>query len=277
MKRLLILFFVICSVGYGQVSNKAEVMVRKDTAKVFKVSLSDRAYNSLTIDTTIVYQAEDWKNVYVTIQSEDSARCRIKYQLSTDGSTWGVMATKDSLSTAEATGDLKSVDLTANIIGAQYFRIAFDFANAHQYEDSTTARDKYNAQIAARAYANGFSDTTEWLLADKYRTLNLHATTLDSARFVFTYQTASDTTNVSSAQTVVDSLVTADNAGATKSVDMDASLDDSTWVRFIIKAGAGNFGQGTTSATYTAWYEYEIWVNGFTSNRYTAILTRKQD
>ena len=148
MKNLLFVLFLLPAVALSQVSNKSETIIRKDTNGVYRASLADRAYTSSTLDTSIIYQAVDWKNVWVTVASTDSARCTVKYQLSVDGTNWGSATTKDSLSTAVATGDVKSIDLTSVILGAPYFRLIFDFTTAGVAQGTTS--NKYWAILTRK-------------------------------------------------------------------------------------------------------------------------------
>lgn len=150
MKKIFVLLFVLSAVAFGQASNVSELVVRKDTNGVYGAVLSNRTYRSTTLDTSIVYQAVDWKNVFVTVQSKDSARCRISYQLSADGTTWGVATTKDSLSTVTATGDLKSVNITDQILGSPYFRLIFNFTITGVPQGTTT--NTYSAILTKKNY-----------------------------------------------------------------------------------------------------------------------------
>jgi hypothetical protein len=126
MKKVLMFVVMSCAL-FAQSSNKREAIIRKDTAGIYAVELTTRTYTSSTIDTSIAYAMTDYKNTFVTVQSLDSARCRISYQLSADGTNWGVATTKDSLATATATGDLKTVDVTTQIAGSPFARFIFDF------------------------------------------------------------------------------------------------------------------------------------------------------
>ena len=62
---------------------------------------------------------------YISIQSKDSASIIIKYQLSVDGVTWGVLNTQDSLSTASNIGDVETLNMTTEVLGARYVRYIF--------------------------------------------------------------------------------------------------------------------------------------------------------
>ena len=140
MKKLFFIVLLMPLVALSQVSNKFENIVRKDTNGVVKAVLANRTYTSSTLDTSAIYQAVDWKNIWVTVASTDSARCTVKYQLSVDGTNWGVATTKDSLSTAVATGDVKSIDITSVILGVPYFRLIFDFTTAGVAQGTTSAK-----------------------------------------------------------------------------------------------------------------------------------------
>lgn len=140
MKKLIFALFLLPIVAFSQSVNKSENILRKDSTSVnkSKTSIINRTYTSSTIDTSVVYNAVDWKNIYVAVQSKDSARIHIKYQLSSDGSTFGLLTTKDSLSTTQAAGDLKTVDLTSTILGSPYFRLIFDCTVAGVAQGTTT-------------------------------------------------------------------------------------------------------------------------------------------
>ncbi len=150
MKKIFVLMFVLSAVAFGQTSNASDAIVRKDTNGVYRAVLLNRTYRSTTLDTSIVYQAVDWKNIFVTVQSKDSARCRISYQLSADGTTWGVATTKDSLSTTSSVGDLKTVNITDQILGSPYFRLIFNFTITGIPQGTTT--NTYTAILTKKNY-----------------------------------------------------------------------------------------------------------------------------
>lgn len=146
--KTIFLLLIVTRVGYSQVSNDRQTIQRKDTTGIYSQLLSARTYTASTLDTSIAYATSDYKNTYVTVQSKDSARCHVKYQLSVDGTTWGVSATKDSLSTTTDGGDLKSMDFTAQILGSPYVRYIFDFTVSGVPQGTTT--NTYTAILTRR-------------------------------------------------------------------------------------------------------------------------------
>jgi len=90
-------------------------------------SLAGAAFVAATIDTTEALYVPNFKTLYVNVFAADSCTILIKYQLSSDGSNWTAVATKDSLSHGADGYGFKSVDFTSTVLGAQYVRFHFDF------------------------------------------------------------------------------------------------------------------------------------------------------
>ena len=86
-------------------------------------SLTNRPYTGSTVDTVAILGTSDYSKTYLNLASLDSASLTVKYQLSLDGSNWGVLTTADSLSTASNTGDVKSILLDTYQLGAPFMRL----------------------------------------------------------------------------------------------------------------------------------------------------------
>lgn len=140
MKKLIFVLIAICGTIYAQVPNRWEFLQRKDSTGMTTLMnlLDNKTYTATTKDTTIAYACTDWKNTFVTVQSLDSARVHIKYQLSADGTNWGTIATKDSLSTVVATGHIQTLDMTAQVLGARFLRFILDFTVTGVPQGTTT-------------------------------------------------------------------------------------------------------------------------------------------
>lgn len=156
MKRILSLSLIaIClciGQAFSQVSGRDEFITKRVTngiAILSKTALNNVTYTASTSDTSISYNTRGWKTFFVTVQSKDSADLLIKYQLSLNDSTWSAIATKDSLTTATDTGDLKTVDLSSAIGGALYVRVII--AQNASYRLGTTT-PKYLATFGRREY-----------------------------------------------------------------------------------------------------------------------------
>jgi hypothetical protein len=128
--KTLIALLLIAGTMYGQQTTvtymNRYLRAQHDNAGVGGVDSStqilNRTYTAAKLDTTEAIGCLPWVNTYVNLQTKDSASIHIKYQLSIDGVTWGVLTTIDSLSTASNTGAFKSVSMGATILGANYIR-----------------------------------------------------------------------------------------------------------------------------------------------------------
>lgn len=132
MKSLLALL-LFASVAYsqpmGNLSGFTEryLLAQKSHAGVggadSTVQLLNRTYGSGTTDTTETIRCAPWNNTFITLSTKDSISLHLKYQLSVDGQTWGVLTTLDSLSTLTGAGPaVKTVSLSSTILGAPYVR-----------------------------------------------------------------------------------------------------------------------------------------------------------
>lgn len=151
MKRLvlfLILSFIIVSLSFAQgeitYKNKSEFF---KTARL-GAEINSKAYIATTIDTTQSFAPSAYKDIYIAVQSLDSASCVIKYQTSLDNTNWGLITTFDSLSTGSNTGDMKAVNLTTTFVGVPYARVIFGFNNFRVGTSSAT----YSAHINLRKF-----------------------------------------------------------------------------------------------------------------------------
>jgi hypothetical protein len=145
MKRLLsiaILSLVVAGASAQYVKNNYEYLKTDRLG----TQILDMAYVSEQIDTTQAFGPVDFAAVFVNVQSKDSASILIKYQLSSDGVTWGALTTLDSLSTAA--GDFKSVNLTASLLGAYRARLIFTIQDYRLGTSTAT----YTAGLTSKKY-----------------------------------------------------------------------------------------------------------------------------
>jgi hypothetical protein len=154
MKRILpVLLIAICVIAgrsYAQGYGYAEEMNRNMNMGNSTTRILLSAYTSTTKDTTVAYNVTQFKSVFVTLQSKDSCDLYLKYQLSLDGgATWGVATTKDSLTTATDAGDVKVMDLSAQIGGCTTVRFIIEQNGLYKL-GTTTA--KYTAVLTRRIY-----------------------------------------------------------------------------------------------------------------------------
>jgi hypothetical protein len=124
---LLLSALSLAQVGYPATHSERYLLAQKENAGVggadSTVQLLNRTYASGTTDTSEAIRCAPWNNTYVTLSSKDSISLHLKYQLSVDGQTWGVLTTLDSLSTGTGAGPaVKVVSLTSTILGAPYAR-----------------------------------------------------------------------------------------------------------------------------------------------------------
>lgn len=118
MKKLLFLLFLPV-LGLAQTPQSA--YVNQDTAKIL-----NRAYAAATTDTCQAILADLYREVWLTVQSTDTASIHFKVMLSADGSTWTpATAAFDSLSVAAATGGMRTVNIKSTV-GNSYFRLIFN-------------------------------------------------------------------------------------------------------------------------------------------------------
>lgn len=128
MKRIfLILFFPFLAFAQTprQDANEDMILARNMNVGNTTTKIQNIAYDSTSTDTTQWIYLGDHANVYVTIQTKDSARFLIKYQLSVDRVALGTLTTIDSLVTTSNTGGLKSINLTTSSLGAPWARLVF--------------------------------------------------------------------------------------------------------------------------------------------------------
>lgn len=90
------------------------------------VTVSGLAYTAANLDTLNTIGIVGWNEVWLCVQSLDSASIHIKTRLTLDKSNYGVMATVDSLSTNSNTGDIKMIDLVATAKGSPYVQVILD-------------------------------------------------------------------------------------------------------------------------------------------------------
>lgn len=120
MKKLQLFLFLMLLLPTLALSQRS-FYVQQDTAQIL-----NRAYASGTIDTCQKYTAADFSEVWLTIQSTDTASIHFKIMQSADGATWTpVSASLDSLSVAAATGGLRTVNIKSHV-GNAYFRPVFN-------------------------------------------------------------------------------------------------------------------------------------------------------
>lgn len=119
MKKLLFLLLLLPVVSWGQ--DHKTFYVRQDTAQIL-----NRAYASGTVDTCQPYLADGYKEVWLTVQTTDTASIHFKVMRSADGQTFTpVSAAFDSVSVAAATGGIRTVNIKSTV-GNSYFRLVFN-------------------------------------------------------------------------------------------------------------------------------------------------------
>ena len=155
MKKLFFLILISTSV-YAQQNATLDYLTRKTYPQSYSSFslISGRSYSASRLDTTIAYPCADWKSFYVTVQSKDSASCIIRYQISADSGgvstmSWSASAIKDSLSTTNNAGDVKSADVSGQVLGAKWVRFIFDFTSGAT-QGSTT--NTYSATLKRYPY-----------------------------------------------------------------------------------------------------------------------------
>ena len=117
MKKLIFLMLFLPVIGLAQRS----FYVQQDTAQIL-----NRAYASGTVDTTQAYDASGAKEVWLTLQTTDTASIHVKLLQSADGSTWTPVGSAiDSISVASATGGIRVVNIKS-FVGAAKFRFVFN-------------------------------------------------------------------------------------------------------------------------------------------------------
>ena len=109
--------------------------------------INGKAYVVGTNDITQTFAPRSWAGLFVNVQSKDSASIHIKYQISNDGVTYGVLTTLDSLSTASDSGDVKTVNLSS-ILGAYSARLVLT-VTGYQCGVSTAT---YSAVLVQKKY-----------------------------------------------------------------------------------------------------------------------------
>ena len=271
MKKIFIVLLIAVGLGYGQ--RLTEKMVTNNG-----VTMVDRTFTKTTSDTTRSIDVRFADDYFLGLSLYDSGRVYISYETSNDKVVWTPKTTLDSVITTSNAGSYEVWDLTTTIRGTSYLRLFFDFASGYTWVDSTAIVEKDSGNISAFAYNTTFADTSVWMNNTQYREWNILVASLDSARIYIGVQYASDTTNAYDTLIVVDSLVTTDNAGGSLTVDADTLInDDSTYVRVVLYAPVATFGQGISTATYSAWHERSMWFNGTSSNQFDAVASRKED
>jgi hypothetical protein len=119
MKKLLFLLLFLPAISVAQDVNT--FYVRQDTAKIL-----NRAYTSSTVDTCLALMADGYKEVWLTMQTTDTASIHVKAMLSADGATYTpVTAAFDSISVAAATGGMRTLNIKSSV-GNNYFRLVFN-------------------------------------------------------------------------------------------------------------------------------------------------------
>jgi hypothetical protein len=125
MKKLLFLMLFLPTIGMAQYGYRSEYLVQDTTNGASANKILNRAISTAWIDTCQPLMAERYKNVYLNVQSTDTASIHFKVLLSVDGTTWApVSAAFDSLSVAAATGGTRTVDIKSTV-GGMYFKLVF--------------------------------------------------------------------------------------------------------------------------------------------------------
>lgn len=243
--RKLILLFVLPLIGLAQSGVDAGLFKKTGGTTMNLIN-----YRLPLNDTTQWLNNLQYKKLWVNVLTTDTARFIMYYQVGNDTTNFGGLTNFDSVVVTSKTAE--SWDATNYIGGFPFIRFVVK-------NDTVTATDSVRIytndgdSIAAETYNNAYADTSQWLNQSAYETLTLYLVTLDSARITVAYQVANDTTSFS-AKTVFDSLVTTSNSGATDSWDVTPYYQHNTYIRFIFAAASGNYGQGTTSNTLSAYF-----------------------
>jgi len=101
------------------------------------------------------------------------------------------------------------------------------------------------------AYTASTVDTTEWVNLANFANAYLTLQSKDSCTLLINYQLSVDGVALG-VSTLLDSLSTASDAGALKTLNFGTTALGATYGRFIFTGSAQAFPEGTTSATYTA-------------------------
>jgi hypothetical protein len=113
--------------------------VQQDTA-----SVHNRAYAASAVDTCQAFDASNWKEVWLTLQSTDTASIHVKAFLSADGETYSPLSTAfDSLSVANATGGTRTVNIKSTV-GNNYIKFVF---NQTAYRVPVSGTHLYTAKV----------------------------------------------------------------------------------------------------------------------------------
>jgi hypothetical protein len=115
IQKLLFLLMLLPTLGFAQRS----FYVQQDTAQIL-----NRSYAASMIDSTQAYLGANYKEVWLTIQSTDTASIHAKVWLSADGTTYTPLVTVDSLSVAAPTGGLRTLNIKS-FVGNNYFKFQF--------------------------------------------------------------------------------------------------------------------------------------------------------
>jgi hypothetical protein len=127
MKFKLILFALLClpllaEAQFSGLSSNDSLYVKT----LAGTKIVDKAFVDATLDTSQTVFTGHHKTFYVLLQSKDSARIFLNYQLSLDGVTFSPTVQGDSLNTTSNTGNVKAVDYTARFLGTPFIRMVYD-------------------------------------------------------------------------------------------------------------------------------------------------------
>lgn len=145
---VLILSVVLCvGVASGQLTSNHENYLHKDM-DASSAAIQNVAYG--TADTTEWIYLTPYEEVYLSVQSKDSATILIKYQLSVDRVALGTLTTIDSLQTTSNAGNLKTINVLTVAGGAPYVR--YVLAKSALAFPLGTSTATYSAVVTKKRY-----------------------------------------------------------------------------------------------------------------------------
>ena len=123
MKKLLFLLMLFPVLGMAQ--DYRSFYLVQDTLNGGANTILNKAYAASQLDTCQPILADKYREVWLTLQSTDTASLHVAMLQSANGITWTTVGSSiDSLSVAAATGGIKTVNLKS-FVGNAYTRFVF--------------------------------------------------------------------------------------------------------------------------------------------------------